>query len=200
MSRDTLRRREFIGAALTAPLLVSTASGSAAAKSIARISPPAEPGKRLVISGTVFMPDGTTPARDATLAAYHTDSAGWYSQPENDPRRARLRGSLTTDANGAYRIETIVPGAYANMTNPPVRHIHVHLGAPNLPVHWIESYLFADDPRVTRADLEKAAAQGAFAHIMNLKAQNGILTGRRDIRIDPAIAEANQLVNGWYRR
>jgi len=200
MSRDALPRRDFIGAALMSPLLVTAAGASVTGGSVARITTANEPGKRLVVSGTVFMPDGSTPARGATIAAYHTDAAGWYSQPENDPRRARLRGSLTTDANGAYRIETIMPGSYANMANPPVRHIHVHLGASGVPLHWIESYLFADDPRVTRADLEKAATQGVFAHVMSLKTENGVLVGRRDIRLDPAIAEANRLVDGWYRR
>jgi hypothetical protein len=46
------------------------------------------------------------------LFVYQTDADGYYTRPRSNPRQARLRGSVTTDARGAYRIDTIHPGSY----------------------------------------------------------------------------------------
>ena len=32
-----------------------------------------EPGERMIISGTIYLPDGKTPAKDAILSVWHTD-------------------------------------------------------------------------------------------------------------------------------
>jgi len=53
----------------------------------------------------------------------------------------RLRGHQFTDASGAYRLETIVPGVYPGRT----RHIHVKVQAPNQPVLTTQLY-FPDEP------------------------------------------------------
>src|SRR5262245_13914224 len=112
--KSSFDRRAFLGAAIASPLLSRAASSGEPASSVARVAGAAGPGRRLVLSGLVLQPDGRTPFAGAAIDVYQTDSDGWYSRPESNPRRARLRGSLVTDASGAYRIDTILPGRYGD--------------------------------------------------------------------------------------
>ena len=77
-------------------------------------------GERLVLSGRVLTSDCRPVAR-ALLDVWQADADGAY-----DNRGFRLRGHLFTDADGRYRLETIVPGLYPGRT----RHIHVKLQPP----------------------------------------------------------------------
>ncbi|MBA3584027.1 MAG: hypothetical protein H0W36_05765 [Gemmatimonadetes bacterium] len=45
----------------------------------ATLAGPAEPGERLVDTGTVSQPDGRTPAEGVLLYAYHTNAEGVYA-------------------------------------------------------------------------------------------------------------------------
>ena len=95
------------------------------------------------------MPDGRTPAAGVTVDVYQTDASGYYARPRNDPRRARLKGALTTGPSGLYTIETVVPGHYGDVDPPPARYIHVHVAHVDFPQHWIESFFFDGDPHLT---------------------------------------------------
>jgi protocatechuate 3,4-dioxygenase beta subunit len=199
--RERFPRRTFIASAIALPALSRSSEGALpadASSSVARVVASAEPGERLVIAGTVFQADGLTKMAGASIELYHTDAAGWYAKPENDPRRARLHGFLTTDASGSYRIETVLPGHYANQANPPVRHIHLHLGTKDLAAHWIDSFHFADDPRLSASEKERGARLANFSSVLTLARENGVLTARRDIRIDPDLATRNRLAEGFY--
>ena len=72
-------------------------------------------GTPLVITGRVLNND-CTPVAGAILDFWHADDSGQY-----DNVGFRLRGHQFTDAEGNYRLETIVPGLYPGRT----RHIHV---------------------------------------------------------------------------
>jgi hypothetical protein len=65
-----------------------------------RIAPAAEPGTPLVIHGRVFRADGTTPARDMIVFAYHTDATGLYDVPP----RVRIPGGC---AAGSRQMRTV---------------------------------------------------------------------------------------------
>ena len=53
----------------------------------------AEPGQRMVMSGTIFRSDGKTPAEGIVLYVYHTDNTGYYSKDDDpyNPRQVRVR-------------------------------------------------------------------------------------------------------------
>lgn len=166
--------------------------------SILELVGPDEPGTRLVLTGRVFDEDGATPLEGAKLDVYQTDADGYYTRPVSVARNARLRGSVWVDAEGRYEIRTIMPGHYPNATE--AAHIHVHLEAPGVPDHWIDSFLFAQDPHLTESDVSQNERLGAFSAIVELNENaEGSLRGTRDIRLDRAQAERNRLVNGWYR-
>jgi protocatechuate 3,4-dioxygenase beta subunit len=92
-------------------------------------------GRRLVVAGTVLTTD-CRPVRRALLDFWQADDAGQY-----DNQGYRLRGHQFSDAEGGWRLETVVPGLYTGRT----RHIHVKVQAPDGPVLTTQLY-FPGEP------------------------------------------------------
>lgn len=141
-----------------------------------------EPGERITISGTIFLEDGVTPASGFLLYVYHTDNEGYYSRgfgKWNGQRHGLLRGWMLTGDDGKYEFSTIRPAGYPDGTDP--QHIHATLTGPNVPEHWIDDFYFADDPRL--GDERSAESQDPFGSVVELKDENGVLRGTRDIRL-----------------
>ena len=92
-------------------------------------------GDRLTLAGTVLATD-CRPVRRALLDFWQADAGGQY-----DNHGYRLRGHQFTDAEGRFRLETIVPGLYPGRT----RHIHVKVQAPDRPVLTTQLY-FPGEP------------------------------------------------------
>lgn len=122
-----------------------------------------EMGTRLLMRGTVYGADGR-PAPSARVFVYHTDADGFYNRGENNPRLARLRGTLWTDAEGRYEFDTVRPAHYANVAQPPPMHIHVHLESKGLPDHWVESFYFEGDPHLPPDDIARPRARTLHEH------------------------------------
>src|SRR5215468_3616511 len=129
--------------------------------SVGTIAPATEPGQRLIITGQVFAPDGTTPASGVIVYAYQTDATGEYHNDSS--RTARLHGRAKTDAQGRFEFRTIHPGAYPGRTIPA--HVHFHAWGGGYPLQWTEELLFEDDPHLQPAALEKSRAAGRFANV-----------------------------------
>jgi protocatechuate 3,4-dioxygenase beta subunit len=147
---------------------------------------PGEPGEPLIVSGTVYGPDGRTPMEGANLWVYHTDATGVYSplrESNGDNRYTRLHGSMRTNADGRYEFRTIKPAPYPGHTNPA--HIHAFVSGPGYPEYWIDSYLFEEDPFITAEARKKLTGEGSFFSILTLKrGSDDILRGARDIKIE----------------
>ena len=82
-----------------------------------------EPGSKasiLVVTGTVLSAQ-CKPVPNALLDFWHADEEGEY-----DNRGYRYRGHQFADAQGRYRLETILPAFYPGRT----RHFHVKVQAP----------------------------------------------------------------------
>ena len=157
------------------------------------IATPQEPGTRIHISGTIFDPNGK-PLPGMKMFLYHTDNTGYYSRPVNDPRQARLRGTLWSNASGQYSFHTIKPAHYGDLSSPPAIHIHVHLQPPDAPEHWVESFYFQDDPRLPGEGRNQNRESGRFSNIITLSSNDtGLLEGVRDFRIDPVLAQRNRI-------
>ncbi|HLZ08251.1 MAG TPA: dioxygenase [Chloroflexota bacterium] len=81
-------------------------------------------GTPLTLTGQVVSTRGQPIAR-ALLDFWQADGQGSY-----DNSGYLLRGHQFTDAEGRYKLETVVPGLYPGRT----RHIHVKVQAPNGPI------------------------------------------------------------------
>jgi protocatechuate 3,4-dioxygenase beta subunit len=145
-----------------------------------RITTPEEPGQRIQILGTIYKPDRRTPASGITLFVFHTDASGRYNREvsgyagENNPR---LRGWMTTGADGRYQFDSVKPGQYSGPA-----HIHAHLYGQGRPEWFIREYLFADDPLISSQERAALAAYGRFSPIVTLEPRaDGVLRGERDI-------------------
>ncbi|GAB2633030.1 dioxygenase [Streptomyces capparidis] len=97
---------------------------------------PGAQGTRLTVSGYVFGL-ACRPLSRVLLDFWQADANGAY-----DNAGYRLRGHQFTDARGAYRLTTIVPGLYPGRT----RHLHVKAQAPGRPVLTTQLY-FPGEPR-----------------------------------------------------
>ncbi|HYG53660.1 MAG TPA: intradiol ring-cleavage dioxygenase [Burkholderiales bacterium] len=90
---------------------------------------------RFVVVGRVLSPD-CKPVAKALVDFWHSDEEGRY-----DNSGFRYRGHQFTDAEGRFRLETILPAEYPGRT----RHIHVKAQAPNRRVLTTQLY-FPGDP------------------------------------------------------
>lgn len=96
----------------------------------------------LILTGTVLSRD-CKPVANALLDFWHADAEGGY-----DNRGFRYRGHQFTDAQGRYRLETIVPAEYPGRA----RHIHVKVQAPKRRILTTQVY-FPGEPGNARDGL-----------------------------------------------
>jgi protocatechuate 3,4-dioxygenase beta subunit len=88
----------------------------------------APPGERLTVTATVLDP-ACRPAPGADITLWHTDSAGLYG-PDREHECCYYGGTVETDANGRFQLDTIVPARYPAPGAPP-SHIHFELRHPS---------------------------------------------------------------------
>jgi len=100
---------------------------------------------RFLLAGSVLS-RSCQPVPHALLEFWHADEEGAY-----DNRGFRYRGHQQADAQGRYRLETIVPALYPGRA----RHIHVKVQAPGRRVLTTQLY-FANDPGNARDSLYRA--------------------------------------------
>lgn len=93
-------------------------------------------GTKIVLTGAVLT-TACRPVGRALLDVWHADPDGEY---DNDG--FRLRGHFFTDDQGAYRLETVVPGNYTGRT----KHFHVKVRPPSGKVLTTQLY-FPGEPR-----------------------------------------------------
>lgn len=108
-----------------------------------------ERGERLVIEGTVYEPDCTTPVGEALLDVWQADADGEYHGGSDD--QYRLRGQMRTDSDGRYRFETIRPGNYPLGATMRPAHIHFTVTKPGFEPLTTQLY-FAGDPHLAPDD------------------------------------------------
>jgi protocatechuate 3,4-dioxygenase beta subunit len=146
-----------------------------------------EEGPKLRVSGTIYQPDGKTPAKGVVLYIYHTDQQGNYSnKPGNSrnggqtasQRHGYIRGWIKTGDDGKYEFYTLVPASYPNSNNP--KHIHPIIKEPGKIEYWIDEYVFADDPLLPKEEMNRTAPVGGSG-LLKPEMKNGMLEAKRDI-------------------
>jgi protocatechuate 3,4-dioxygenase, beta subunit len=142
-----------------------------------------EQGTKIKITGTIYKPDGRTPAGGVILYVYHTNSGGIYETRGNETgwgiRHGFMRGWIKTDKNGEYSFYTIKPGSYPDWSSPA--HIHATILEPDGKYYWIQDYHFADDTLLSERELSPENPRGGSSGLIELTKINNILTGKRDI-------------------
>ncbi len=110
----------------------------------------------MIVSGTIYAPDGRTPMAGINLFVYQTDATGVYSTEGNNGnnRDTRIHGVVRSGADGRYEFRTVKPGSYPGSRNPA--HIHAYISGPGYPEYWIDEYHFSDDPFVSERDAQQS--------------------------------------------
>ncbi|HEU0077508.1 MAG TPA: hypothetical protein VFQ76_07645, partial [Longimicrobiaceae bacterium] len=124
-------------------------------------------GTRLSLTGLVLT-RGCRPVSGALLDFWQADDSGAY-----DNTGFRLRGHQFTDAAGAFRLETVLPGLYPGRT----RHLHVKVQAPGRPVLTTQLY-FPGESRNSSDGLFHAEL------LMELSGSGGAREGRFNFVLD----------------
>ncbi|MGB0176142.1 MAG: intradiol ring-cleavage dioxygenase [Owenweeksia sp.] len=142
-----------------------------------------EAGQKIKVSGTIFKPDGKTPAPVVTLYVYHTNQQGVYPAGKTTTgwgkRHGDIRAWIQTDKQGRYTFYTLKPGIYPNRNS--AAHIHPTILEPDGKYYWIESYLFEGDSLISEAERNTASPRGGHNGIISLKNRDGVWHGERNI-------------------
>jgi protocatechuate 3,4-dioxygenase beta subunit len=138
-------------------------------------------GEPMIISGTVYKPDGKTVAPNTLIYFYHTDRYGIYGR-QGQHRHGRFRGWMLTDTKGRYEFSSVRPASYPNSTQS--QHVHMTVTGLNHREDWIDSILFEGDKFLTRRERDMSGQRGGFNPIVTLvRGSDGIQRAVRDIQL-----------------
>lgn len=146
-------------------------------------------GQKILLTGTVYQPDGMTPAPGVLLYYYQTNPEGRYLHKPEEPRsmapnaqgqtHGYIRGWVKSDAEGRYWIYTIRPGTYPSRDFPA--HVHVTVKEPNaINEYYIDDFVFDDDRLLTSAYRQRQECRGGSG-VVRLVQRDGLHIGERNI-------------------
>ncbi|MCW8810623.1 MAG: hypothetical protein OQJ93_08700 [Ignavibacteriaceae bacterium] len=148
-------------------------------------------GPRLKITGTIYKPDGKTPAKDVIVYIYHTNQDGIYETKGDETgwgkRHGYIRGWIKTDKDGKFTFYTLKPGTYPNRSEPA--HIHITILEPNGKYYWLGSYHFEGDPLLTEKEINPELPRGGSSGLLSLQKEEDIWVGKRDIILGKNVPE-----------
>ncbi len=127
----------------------------------------ASQNSKLVVTGLVLSA-GCQPVANALLDFWHADEFGEY-----DNKGFSYRGHQLTDAQGRWRLETILPAEYPGRA----RHIHVNVQAPGRRLLTTQLY-FPEEFGHHRDGLYQSSLQ------MKIDKKDSLLDGRFDFVVD----------------
>jgi protocatechuate 3,4-dioxygenase beta subunit len=141
-----------------------------------------EPGEPMVVSGTVYAQDGKTPVEGITVHVYHTDAEGYYRKGDNSSSNPRLKGTMTTNAQGQYEYRTIKPAAYPGGGNPA--HVHYVISGKGYSKQYDELE-FEGDRWLKNPTLSAAQRGDNFLSVRPLtKDKDGVWRVVKDLRLE----------------
>lgn len=136
--------------------------------------------EKLKLTGTIYQADGKTPASDVILFVEQPDEHGNFDlRVENDKRYVHHRAWVKTDSLGQYTIYTFIPGN--DRIHQMYKQIFPVIKEPNKGEYEIETFLFDDDPLISKYCRKRLAKKGDITRILKPKMVDSILVARRDI-------------------
>lgn len=156
-----------------------------------------EEGARIIISGRVYDLSCAGYIPNTEIDIWHANSAGQY---DNDG--FNLRGKTTTNEQGFYVFETIMPGKYLNGSQFRPAHIHFRITPPNFPTLITQLYFEGDTDiaadraaSVTEGEFDathriiplQENSEGKLEGTWDISISGDSITGVRDIHLDKGI-------------
>ena len=135
---------------------------------------------KLKIYGTIYENDGVSPAKDVILYIEQADEHGDFDlRKENDIRYVHNRGWIKTDANGHYTFYTYVPGNDRRFNQ--MQQLFPIIKEPSKTEYEIATFLFDEDPLLSKLCRKRMAKKGDLTRILKLKKVDGLLVTQKDI-------------------
>lgn len=138
---------------------------------------------KMLITGTVYQQDGTTPVANVIIYAYHTNEKGIYPTRGDERGWARrhgyIRGWTKTDNQGHYSFYTFKPESYPSRTE--AAHVHLTVKEPGINAYWIDAIEFEGDPLLTEKKKQAKRKRGGSGIVSLSHTPNGYLLCERDI-------------------
>tara|TARA_R110002096_G_scaffold46728_2_gene124994 strand:- start:6417 stop:7040 length:624 start_codon:yes stop_codon:yes gene_type:complete len=134
---------------------------------------------KLKITGTIYLADGVTPAKDVILYVFQADEDGDYELKRDAYRKRYVhhRGWIKTDADGSYTIYTFMPGKFVRVKE--LKQIHRVIKEPGKSEYEISSFFFNDDPLIPYLSLESRAK--ASQSMLRLEEEGDMHVATKDI-------------------
>lgn len=133
----------------------------------------------LKITGTVFLSDQVTPAKDVILYIEQPDENGNFDLKTHLKKRyVNHRGWVKTNEKGEYTFYTFVPGAYR--LSRELKAIDLTIKEPNQKEYNANRFIFDDDPRLTKLCRKRMAKRGVDKILTPVK-EDDIFVARKDI-------------------
>lgn len=133
---------------------------------------------KIKLVGTIYQPDGNTPAHGVILYAYQTNPEGIYPKKGDETGLAKkqgyIRGWVKTDSSGRYTLYTFLPGSYSS----GAAHIHTAVLEPNGRYYYIDDFNFEGDPHL---DISAVQRQWGGSGIVKLQRKGEEVIAERDI-------------------
>ncbi|WP_299123055.1 hypothetical protein [uncultured Winogradskyella sp.] len=135
---------------------------------------------KLKLTGTIYQADGTTPASNVILFIEQPNENGDFElRNTGDERYVLHRSWVKTDADGKYTIYTFVPGNDRRYNQ--LQQIFPLVKEPSQPVYQLETFLFDEDPLLTKRCRKRIAKKSDTSRILTPKEEDGILVAQHDI-------------------
>ena len=136
--------------------------------------------EKLKVSGTIYNSDGATPAANVILYIEQADENGDFDLREQDGKRyVYNRGWVKTDANGQYTFYTYIPGNDRRFRQ--LQQLFPSIKEASKPEYDIASFLFDEDPMLSKLCRKRLAKKGDPSRILKPKKVDGILVVEKDI-------------------
>lgn len=139
---------------------------------------------KLKLTGIIYQSDGLTPAKDVILFIEQPDEDGTFDlRKTGDERYVFHRSWVKTDADGRYTLFTFIPGGDRRYNQ--LQQIFPLVKAPLMNEYAVETFLFDEDPLLTKRCRKRMAKKGDMSRILKLTTANGILEAQRNIVLKP---------------
>lgn len=145
---------------------------------------------KLKIFGTVYENDGVTPAKDVILYIEQADVNGDFDlRGVKDNKYVHHRAWVKTDANGQYTLYTFIPGNDRRYNQ--LQQLFPSIKEPSKPVYDIQSFLFDDDPLLTKLCRKRMHKKGDPSRILKPKKEGNLNVVQKDITLNSQIVVLN---------
>jgi protocatechuate 3,4-dioxygenase beta subunit len=135
---------------------------------------------KLKLTGTVYKSDGVTPASDVVLFIEQPNEDGDFElRQAGDHRYVFHRSWVKTDKNGNYTIYTFVPGNDRRYNQ--LQQIFPIVKEPLKEAYQLETFLFDEDPLLTKRCRKIIKKNSDETRILKLKKEDGVFLAQRDI-------------------